>query len=70
MVGDGTHLSESNDYPTELHRSALMPGLVERTASLAVFSSTLMGSLVARSVDNFRVYLRISVGFLQGPRAW
>eukprot|EP00974_Lingulodinium_polyedra_P078417 7592873-Lingulodinium_polyedra.AAC.1 len=52
-VGDGTLLSDSNDYPPELLRAALVPGHVEHTARLAVLSPILLGSLVIRSVDHF-----------------
>eukprot|EP00974_Lingulodinium_polyedra_P012418 1198675-Lingulodinium_polyedra.AAC.1 len=53
MVDDGTQLIESNDYPPELFTSDLVPGDVGHVARLAVFSPTLLGSLAARSVDDF-----------------
>eukprot|EP00974_Lingulodinium_polyedra_P115152 11152221-Lingulodinium_polyedra.AAC.1 len=55
MVDDGTQISECNDYPPELHRSALIPGHVEHAARSAVCSPVLMGSLVAHSADDVRL---------------
>eukprot|EP00974_Lingulodinium_polyedra_P022259 2149668-Lingulodinium_polyedra.AAC.1 len=60
MVDDGAQLTESNDYPFELLRSALVPGHVEHAARFAVCCPVLLGPLVARLVDDLLLALALA----------